>query len=212
MHEVELLVPFADKDRVKALGAKWDIDRRVWVAPLNRHFHLFKRWSNVHLESTLYIDIVPESGWYKNLRSELTENEWKLIRTFVYARAGNKCEICGGCGDEHPVEAHERWHYDDINNIQQLVGIQALCPKCHMVSHFGLANKMGRSDEAKAHMLCVNGWDEDRFKQHYYSSFNKWEERSKQKWTLDATWIIEVFPDFLTNESIRKIMDLAPKE
>jgi 5-methylcytosine-specific restriction endonuclease McrA len=201
-----LLVPFEEKNIAKALGAKWNNEKKTWYLARDQHLHLFKKWLPTFEHPVLYIDFVPESAWYKNLRSELTEEEWQTIKTFVYKRAGYKCEICGGKGDKHPVEAHERWHYDDENFIQTLIGIDALCPSCHLSTHMGLANKIGKLEEAKLHMMKVNQWDRDALETHYHEKGELWEWRSKQKWKLDATWIIDLFMDKLSNKSISKII------
>jgi hypothetical protein len=37
-------VPFAEKDRVKRLGAKWDGAMRKWYIPHGVDVHLFSRW------------------------------------------------------------------------------------------------------------------------------------------------------------------------
>ena len=201
-----LLVPFEEKDLVKALGAKWHRDKKIWYLTSVQHLEFFSRWLPTFEKPYLYIDFVPESAWYKNLRSELTEKEWIAIKTFIYKRAGYKCEICGGKGDKHPVEAHERWYYDDEKFKQVLIGIDALCPSCHLSTHMGLANKIGKFEEAKLHMIKINQWDENAFQIHYQESGELWKWRSVQKWKLDATWIIDLFRDSLSNQSISKII------
>ena len=37
-------VPFAEKDQVKRLGAKWDGAMRKWYIPHGMDVHIFKRW------------------------------------------------------------------------------------------------------------------------------------------------------------------------
>lgn len=39
-----LAVPFAQKDQAKALGAKWNPERKVWFVPAGRPTSPFKRW------------------------------------------------------------------------------------------------------------------------------------------------------------------------
>ena len=59
----------------------------------------------------LTVDLIPESAFFKNLRSELPAKQWDALRKKCYEKAGNKCEICGGRGTKHAVEAHEIWQY-----------------------------------------------------------------------------------------------------
>lgn len=37
-------VPFAEKDKAKALGARWDMSRRSWYVPDGVDLMKFKRW------------------------------------------------------------------------------------------------------------------------------------------------------------------------
>ena len=39
-----LVVPFAQKDEVKALGARWDAAARKWYVPAGKEKDAFKRW------------------------------------------------------------------------------------------------------------------------------------------------------------------------
>lgn len=39
-----LVVPFAQKDEAKALGAKWDATARKWYVPEGKDKEVFKRW------------------------------------------------------------------------------------------------------------------------------------------------------------------------
>ena len=89
----------------------------------------------------LTIELVPKTAWYNNLRSQFTKEQWDFIRKYAYKRAGYKCEVCGDTGDNHPIEAHEEWHYNDKNHTMTLDKVTALCPACHQVKHIGLAKK-----------------------------------------------------------------------
>ena len=42
--ETPLNVPFADKDRAKALGAQWHADQKLWVVPAGRDLTPFATW------------------------------------------------------------------------------------------------------------------------------------------------------------------------
>jgi hypothetical protein len=39
-----LVVPFAEKDEAKALGARWEAKARKWYVPAGKDKDLFKRW------------------------------------------------------------------------------------------------------------------------------------------------------------------------
>ena len=37
-------VPYADKDKVKEMGAKWDAKKKTWYVPQGLYLHHFKKW------------------------------------------------------------------------------------------------------------------------------------------------------------------------
>lgn len=134
----------------------------------------------------LTIELVPATSWYTNARSHLPGEEWNLVRRAVYRRAKHRCEICGGRGEEHPVECHEVWSYDDEHHVQRLERLIALCPACHRVKHMGLAMVNGHEDEAIVHLARVNGWTVPQARQHVKDAFSLWEERSRHEWRIDV--------------------------
>lgn len=137
----------------------------------------------------LTLDLVPRSTWEWNVRSELTKTQWDKLRKQVYEKAGHRCEICGGVGSRHPVEAHEKWVYDDNTHVQTLVGIEALCPMCHKTRHFGLSIQLGVAAACEHHMMKVNGWSINQVIDHINQAFKVWQERSKYAWHLDLSWL-----------------------
>lgn len=137
----------------------------------------------------LGLDLVPQSCFFKNLRSELCASDWNTLRREAYAAAGYKCEICGGRGKQHPVEAHEVWSYDSATAVQKLTGILCLCPDCHMVKHFGLAQMRGLEAKARKHLAKINDWSLRQVEAHLTEAFDEWRARSQISWTLDITWL-----------------------
>lgn len=123
------------------------------------------------------------------MRSALSRPHWDRLRRASYSKAGHRCEICGGRGPKHPVECHEVWGYDDDQGIQTLERLVSLCPDCHEVKHYGLAERRGRAGQAFRHLMQVNGWDTDQTTQHLLSAFELWTRRSHQTWTLDLSWL-----------------------
>jgi len=139
----------------------------------------------------LTIELVPGPNWKWNLRSELSQAEWDALRKRVYQKAGYQCEICGGKGSKHPVEAHEKWMYlDGDPGTQTLVGIEALCPKCHMVRHAGLwfSKKMGHI--VLDQLVKVNGITLEEAEKMVIEAFRIWKVRSSKRWNPpDMTWL-----------------------
>lgn len=137
----------------------------------------------------LTIELVPRSCWCQNLRHLLKSSDWDKLRHAQYKKAGYKCEICGGVGSKHPVECHEIWEYDDKAKIQKLVGLIALCTRCHQVKHFGLTQLRGYEDAAKRQLERVNKWGPLEVTSHIRDSVDLWMKRSRRKWKLDLSWL-----------------------
>jgi hypothetical protein len=200
---IYLDVPFAEKDLAKRAGAQWDPMAKRWFAPAGtKNFIRLGRW----FRERLRLDLIPDSAWFSNLRTELEPAEWDHIRKTVYRQAGHRCQICGGKGSTHPVEAHERWLFDEQREIQLLSRIVALCPLCHLCSHFGLARVSDREVEARAWIRKINGWDEAKLEAHLVDSFAAWKRRSRIRWALDARFLYD-FPGLVLSGKTRSVIE-----
>lgn len=144
------------------------------------------------VQELLTIELVPQTSWYKNVRSNVSKEEWEKLKKITFSRAGYKCEICGGRGVRWPVECHEIFTYDDENHIQKLVRLMALCPACHEVKHIGLAGLRGVGDLAKAHLAKVNNWSIEDAELYIEGCFELWHRRSCHQWKLDLS-LLEKF-------------------
>ncbi len=157
----------------------------------------------------LSIELVPSSSWFDNVRARIPVPEWDFLRKQIYTAAEDCCEICGGRGSNHPVECHERWHYDDKKKIQRLDGLLALCPACHQVKHIGLAEVRGLYDQSISQLCKVNGWDSIDATEYVQAAFDIWAARSKHEWEVDILVLDELLRDFRTKRSgeIQKMWD-----
>lgn len=135
----------------------------------------------------LTIDLIPDTSFFKNVRSHTSQATWDKIRKKIFEQTNYYCQICGGQGKKHPVECHEEWEYN--NGIQKLVNLIALCPSCHSVKHYGLAQIMGKEKAARKHLKKVNQWTDEQTDQHIRAAFEIWAERSLVKWQLDLTYL-----------------------
>jgi hypothetical protein len=212
-----LNVPYSEKDEAKALGARWNPEKKKWYVPDGVDSTQFSRWTEAWkaADSTqkiqeirsLFIDLVPKTAWFSNLRSELTVDEWEKVKKATFTAANYLCEVCGGRGPKHPVECHERWLYDSKDKVQTLTRTVALCPACHESTHFGLARVKGRAHEAKQHLMQVNGWNDAQAMQHIQGAMDEWVSRSKIQWKLDARWLLSFVQ--VSDTSKKKILDHA---
>jgi len=137
----------------------------------------------------LTIELVPETCWFSNVRTSVSEQVWDRLRTECYRAAGNRCQICNGRGPNWPVECHEIWFYDDKKHIQRLDGLIALCPACHSVKHIGYARVQSEAlfHEAKEQLALVNAMTVAETEAYVDEAFRLWEERSGFEWKLDIS-------------------------
>lgn len=145
------------------------------------------------MKTLLTLELVPATSFGNNLRTRLTTKSWDVIRHLQYDLANGVCEICGQKGKDqgrrHNLECHERWEYNDTTHIQTLVGLIALCPRCHEVVHFGHTQIRGRANQALHHLMQVNDCTLEEASQIVGAAQIKWLERSTHKWTLDLSWL-----------------------
>lgn len=173
-------VPYDEKDAAKALGAKWDPRVRRWYAPEAGSPKL-SCWAALPdipeilpgedraFGAGLFVDLVPSSCWFSNVRSCTTQRDWERLHRMIVGRAKRRCEACGRSEDRHVrrwLEAHERWAYDEEAGTQRLRRLLCLCDDCHRVTHYGLTSLQGMATEALAHLRAVTGMSEDQATAH----------------------------------------------
>lgn len=201
--QIWLDVPFSEKDEAKALGARWDPGARRWYAqklsePLKRWLALPEIPDLLPGEDRsfgvgLFVDLVPSSCWFTNVRSCVDEKDWERLRRMITRRAERRCEACGQGEDrraERWLEAHERWEYQDETRAQILRRLVCLCTPCHTATHFGLAQLKGKGAEAKTHLRAVTGMSDEGAEAHIRAAFSLWEARSRESWSLDLSILL----------------------
>ncbi len=199
-------VPFSEKDTAKADGARWDPKVKRWYDPHGATPAL-ARWAtrppipellpgeDRTFGEGLFVDLVPRSCWFTNVRSCVSEQDWQRLRRPMLRRAGYRCEICGAGQDRDArqwLDLHERWDYDEPAAVQRLRRLIAVCQPCHEVTHFGLANVRGRTEEAFAHLCSVTGMDRDAAGAHVDAAQQVWLARSRRTWELDLSMLTGV--------------------
>lgn len=142
-------------------------------------------------DARLTVNLVPRTQWGANLSQALRGRRWDTLRKETYRRAGGCCEVCGGVGSRHPLEAHEVWEYNEASGVQRLVRLIALCPACHEVQHIGRAGVVGRGLEARRHLASVNSWTDQQARGHVDEAFATWRRRNRIAWTLDLSVLAE---------------------
>jgi hypothetical protein len=145
------------------------------------------------IEPRLTIELVPQTAWWTNVRSNVTRAQWEKCKNLVKERSGSRCEICGGVGSRYPVDCHEIWEYTRVGDtyIQTLVGLIALCPRCHEVKHLGRAFATGNAVRALDHLMAVNDWPPEWAEAYAMQALVIWEEMSRHQWELNIDYLYD---------------------
>jgi len=208
-------VPLEEKDEAQALGARWDPVAGRWFAPRPGMRELDRWYANTSgldllpgedrtLGSELFVDLVPLSCWFTNVRSCVRPGDWNWLHRMVLDRASLRCEVCGAPAGSSRAprlqeqdgavpgpHVHERWVYDEATRVQILRRLICLCSDCHMVTHFGQATLRGLQDSAFAHLMAVTGMSGRQARRHVDSAFTCWRERSTIAWALDLSMLTD---------------------
>lgn len=203
-------VPYGDKDQAKAAGARWDPTAKRWYDPRPEANGCprpqLARWTALadvlellpgedrEFGSGLFVDMVPRSCWFTNVRSCVDQRDWERLRRTINRRAGHRCEICSAGEDRETgrrLEAHERWAYDESTGVQALRRLICLCSDCHLSTHMGYANVTGRSTEAITHLREVTGMTHAQTGAHIDAAGKLWTTRSARTWVLDLSMLTD---------------------
>lgn len=136
----------------------------------------------------LDFELVPDGCWYSNLRSVLKPEYWDVVRRDAYARAGDRCMICGRA--VRRLEAHERWAYDETTHTQILTDVVAVCRQCHAVIHIGRTQLMGGEREAADWFMRVNGCSYAEYRAALGRANEEHQRLNRvSEWKLDISWL-----------------------
>lgn len=134
----------------------------------------------------LVIELVPESCLRLIPSVELDPREWERVRTKLFERAGNRCELCGTRARDSGLECEVLWSYDDTAGVQRLRRLLVACAACSEVLHFDLAVLAGTAERALEHLADVNRWDAATAERHVAAAYRRWEQRSRRAWRTDV--------------------------
>lgn len=139
----------------------------------------------------LYIDLIPSSCWFTNVRYCVRPEDWDKIRKIVYSRINYHCETCGiDCiKNKIPIEAHERWDYNYSTLTQKLVRLVGLCKNCHLTTHYGFSRMNGKEEQVKTHLMKIRNFNFEELKEHIDTRYAIWIEQNQYNWNLDLSLI-----------------------
>jgi len=147
-----------------------------------------------------YIDLIPKSVWFANLRAMLTPTQWKHLSNYVIERANSACEICGST---ERLEAHERWHFNEGVRRQKLIRLMCVCKLCHLSIHSGLAGEFGLNFSVEEHIKKITGWRKSDLKRHRKEAKKRWEILSWLDWEIDVSIAINAGLTTYSKEEVK---------
>lgn len=152
----------------------------------------------------LPIELVPLTMHGFNVRSRLSKEQWTGICNVAHGRYSKRPQLCEICNEDgknqgftHSLECHEKWEYDSETKTQRLVGLRSICPLCHKVFHYGLAEKKGYGEKALNHFIKVNKLKPKQAEEYIQKSKAQIKQRSKIDWQLDLTYLNQKQFNFL---------------
>jgi len=193
-----LNIPYKDKDIAKEYGALWNKKIKRWYCDDSNELCLkYNEFPN-DIEiigedrtiggSDLYIDMIPKTSYFKNVRSCFSVEDWDIIRNHIYSRVNNKCECCQIKKYKY-LEAHERWIYDFETKTQKLIRIIALCKLCHQATHYGHSKASKNINKINEHIKKIQNYNDNELKIHIDDAYKTWRERNKINWNIDLSII-----------------------
>lgn len=198
---IPLCIGPSEENIIKQTDAVYCREEKCWFWPykrdgnLNEIYPFLPKVYQMEGDDVLIPNLVPEPLWGENLRKYLMKQNWDFLRKHTYAQSSYRCSICGGKGEQWPVECDEVWDYrllEDGRGMAVLIGLRALCPRCHRVNHLGKAKVDGYYNETMKHMAYINGWSLKRAEQTAEEAFQIFDERSQKNWLLayddECTW------------------------
>jgi len=195
---IYLNIPYSSRKIAKEYGAIWDRDCKKWFCEdenneLCKLYDNYRKIEIINEDRTiggnqLFIDMIPKTSYFKNVRSIFNECDWNLIRHHIYQRVNNKCECCGVKRSKY-LEAHERWIFDYETQTQKLIRIIALCRLCHQATHYGHSKLKKDITKINEHLKKVRGMNDDQLKDHIKEAYEIWENRNKINWKIDVSII-----------------------
>ena len=189
---IPLCISPSEEITTKQTEAIYCREEKCWFWPFKQNANMNEIYSFLPKayqgeEDILIPNLVPEPLWGENLRRYLKKEDWDFLRKHTYAQSSQRCSICGGKGEQWPVECDEVWEYrlsEGARGIAVLIGLRALCPRCHRVNHLGKAKIDGYYNETIKHMAYINYWSLKRAKQTAEEAFQIFEERSQKDWLM----------------------------
>ena len=106
-----LKVPYAEKDEAKALGARWNKERKLWYVAEGQDASLFKRWHTEQPGPGAVPAAAPQSAKVDTLAAKVSTGA-------RYIELEHACNPLAECAQCQPLLAQSGWA-----GAQQAIGV-----------------------------------------------------------------------------------------
>jgi hypothetical protein len=210
---IYLSISYDQKDDAKAMGAKWDPEKKLWYAPDASFTKLIetyqplvgkeKRTTTVRkLESNepihyvflvgedrtyggdqLFVDLLPKDSSI-TLKRTLEDSEYSKLRNIVVKRVAYKCEICN---TECISKDNKYLQLCERYSYSMEKKVQKLERIVAMCKECFQTVRLLDKGIALTRLIEINQTDKEDAKQHIFDAYEIWKVRSNIKWNVDLS-------------------------
>ena len=210
---IYLSISYDQKDDAKAMGAKWDPEKKLWYAPDSSFTKLIEMYQplvgkekkvysvrkleanepvrNVFLVGEdrtyggdqLFVDLLPKDSSI-TLKRTLEDSEYSKLRNIVVKRVAYKCEICN---TECLSKDNKYLQLCERYSYSMEKHVQKLERIVAMCKECFQTVRLLDKGIALSRLIEINQTDKEDAKQHIFDAYEIWKVRSNIKWTVDLS-------------------------
>lgn len=230
---IYLSVSYDQKDDAKAMGAKWDPEKKLWYAPDSSFTKLIENYpplvpkaprvkkletaikynndSNLFLigenknygGNQLYVDLLPKNSSI-TLKRTLEDSEYSKLRNIIVKRVAYKCEICNiECLSRNNKYLQLCERYSYSIETQ----VQKLERIVAICKECYQTVRLLDKGIALSRLIEINQIDKEDAKQHILDAYDIWKIRSNIDWNVDLSMI----SNFRSTEEVKVKEEKKPK-
>ena len=210
---IYLSISYDQKDDAKAMGAKWDPEKKLWYAPDSSFAKLIETYQplvgkekkvysvrkleanepvrNVFLlgedrtygGDQLFVDLLPKDSSI-TLKRTLEDSEYSKLRNIVVKRVAYKCEICNTECLSKDNKYLQLCERFSYSMEKQVQKLERIVAMCKEC--FQTVRLLDKGI-ALSRLIEINQTDKEDAKQHIFDAYEIWKVRSNIKWTVDLS-------------------------
>lgn len=189
-----LAVPFAQKDRAKALGAKWDANAKKWYTLLaNPNFPKLEEYLEkaTKLEDFDFEDYdleLPHLSISDTnlLQEQMDYKDYLQLDEYVRTRSEGECQLCLDSGlTKNELFLCEVYEYIPEEETKKLIRLFSACKDCRNLYKYGIKNKN------TSYLMKLTDMNEEEATKLIQDTVDKKLELDQIKWTLDLSIITD---------------------